>query len=214
MYMVEELVDIPLGSHVAGRDYMRRSFDAMREQEGFRNGQIAAYCGNLRQHMVLSFWHEAEAYQQWLNSPAAKELDKERRPYRVRPGVGRYWELFLDTPGPEHGDYLNQGILQIRDLDRWEDFMEQRREHDARANAAGGLVYVRSYRYVGETEEPHFTPNTTAIHVRRTGRPAYEHSVEFGAAQEAAHPAPAYRSISLQLPERAGLYDIIYDANP
>jgi hypothetical protein len=214
MYMVEDLVDIPMGSHVEGRKFIQDSFDAMRGQPGFRNGQIAAYCGNIRQHMMLSFWQDADAYQAWLNSAEAKTLGEKRRPYRVRPGAGRLWELFLETPGPEQGNFLNQGILQIRDLNRWDDFMEQRREHDASAKSAGGLVYVQGFKYVGETEEPYFNACTTAILVRRTNRAAYEHSVEAGAAREASHTKPAYYSISPQLPDRAGLYDIIYEVNP
>ena len=213
MYMVEEIVDIALGRHVAGRKYIQDLFDLMRDTPGFRNGQLAAYCGNIRQHMILTFWEDADGYQQWLNSAEAKKLSEAGRPYRVRPGAGKFWELFLDTPGPEQGNFLNQGILQVRDLARWDEFMEQRHEHDANAQSAGGLVYVRSYKYVGEVEEPHFNPRTTAIQVRRTGRPAYERSVEMNAAKEAAHGKPAYISISPQLPDRTGLHDIIYEVS-
>jgi hypothetical protein len=215
MYMVEELIDIPLRSHVRARKFIQDAFDVMREQPGFRSGQIAAYCGNIRQHMILSFWQDAATYQEWLNSAEGKKLAAGARPYQTRPGPGRLWELFLDTPGPEEGNFLNQGILQVLDLNQWDEFMKQRHEHDASAKAAGGLVYVRSYRYIGETEEPFFTPSTTAIQVRRTGRPAYEHSVEFGAAREkeGPHTRPTYKSVSPQLPERAGLYDIIYEVN-
>jgi hypothetical protein len=214
MYMVEELVDIPLGRHVAGRKYMRDAFDLMREQPGFCNAQIAAYCGNIRQHMILTFWQEAEAYQNWSNTADAKKLAQPGRPYMIRQGPGKFWEMFLDTRGPERGNFLNQGILQVRDLNRWDEFMEQRHEHDANAKAAGGLVYVQSYKYVGEVEEPHFNQRTTAIQVRRTDRAAYERSVETNAGREAAHTKPAYISISPQLPDRAGLYDIIYEVNP
>jgi heme-degrading monooxygenase HmoA len=214
MFMVEEIVDIALGRHVAGRQYIQNLFDLMREKPGFRNAQLAAYCGNIRQHMILTFWEDADGYQQWLTSPEAKKLGEAGRPYRVRPGAGKFWELFLDTPGPEQGNFLNQGILQVRDLDRWEEFLEQRHEHDANAKAAGGLVYVQSYKYVGEVEEPHFTPRTTAIQVRRTGRAAYERSVETNAGKEAAHSKPAYISLSPQLTDRTGLHDIIYEVNP
>jgi hypothetical protein len=214
MYMVEELVDIPLGGHLVGRQFIRDAFELMRDQPGFCNGQIAAYCGNIRQHMILSFWQDADAYESWLNSAQAKELGKAKTPYRARPGPGKFWELFLETPGPEQGNFLNQGILQVRDLDRWDAFMEQRREHDASAKAAGGLVYVQAYRYVGETDGKYFTPATTAILVRRKDRAAYENSVELGARKEASHAEPAYRTVSPQLPDRAGLYDIIHDVKP
>jgi hypothetical protein len=214
MYMVEELVDIPLGRHVDGRKYIRDAFALMGEQPGFRNGQIAAYCGNIRQHMILSFWENADAHQAWLNSAPAQKLGQGGRPYTIRQGPGRLWELFLETPGPEQGNFLNQGILQVRDLEHWDEFVEQRRGHDASALAAGGLVYVQAYRYVGEMEEPYFTPCTTAILVRRKDRAAYEHSVEYGFAREAQNPKPVYKTVSQWLPDRAGLYDIIYDVNP
>jgi hypothetical protein len=214
MYMVEDLIDIPLGRHVAGRKYARDAFDHMREQPGFCNGQIAAYCGNLRQHMLLSFWENAEAYQQWLSTPAAAKLSQGGRPYMIRQGPGRFWELFLETRGPEQGNFLNQGILQLHDVNRWDEFVEQRREHDASAIEAGGLELVQAFRYVGETVEPHFNPTTTAILVRRTNRAAYEHSVEYGLGREVAQTKPAYKTISHQLPERAGLYDIIFEVNP
>jgi heme-degrading monooxygenase HmoA len=214
MYMVEELVDIALGQHPQGRKFIQESFELMRGQPGFCKGQLAAYCGNIRQHMILSFWQDADAYQQWLNSAQANELGQAKLPYRVRQGPGKFWELFLETPGPEQGNFLNQGILQVRDLKRWDDFMEQRREHDANALGAGGLVYVQGYKYVGEVEAPHFTPATTAIQVRRKDRAAYERSVEQNAGREASHAEPAYRTLSPQLPDRAGLYDIIYEATP
>jgi len=215
MYMVEELIDIPLGSHVVGRQFIRDGFDVMRQQPGFSNGQIAAYCGNIRQHMILTFWENAEAYQNWANSPQAKELEKAKTPYRTRPGPGKFWELVLETPGPEQGNFLNQGILQVRDMKRWDEFIEQRHVHDANALQAGGLVYVQAYKYVGEPDQPEkfFTPASTAILVRRNDRAAYERSVELNAGRES-HVEPAYRTVSPQLPDRAGLYDIICDVKP
>jgi hypothetical protein len=217
MYMVEELIDIPLRGHERGRKFIQDSFDAMSAHPAFRIGQIAAYCGNIRQHMILTYWQDAAGFQDWSNGAEAKKLAAGGRPYQTRQGPGRLWELFLDTPGPEQGNFLNQGILQVTDLNRWNEFIEQRHEHDASAKAAGGLVYVRSFKYVGEPDEPYFTPATTAIQVRRTGRPAYEHSVMYGAERErekeGAHTRPAYKSVSPQLPDRAGLYDIIYEVN-
>ncbi len=210
MYMVEEVVQIPLGRHNDGRKYMQDALRGMAAQPGFRGGQICAYLGNIRQHMFLTFWENAGSYQGWLGSAQAAEQAKTRRPYTFDQ-YGKFYELLLETKGPEQGNFLNQGVLQVLDEKRWDEYLEQRVEHDASALEAGGLVYVECYKYVGELMAPYFTPLTTTILVRRKDRAAYEHSVEVGIAKEMSRPA-AYKSISPQLSDLAGLYDIIYDA--
>lgn len=213
MFMVEEFVQIPLGRHPEGRKHLLGIFEAMREQPGFRTGQIAQYLGNIRQHMTISYWEDRQAYEDWANGPKATELASVRPPYTVGPEVGRYWEMFLETTGDRQGNYLNQGILQVNDATKWDEFYAQRLRHDASAKAAGGLVYVQAFKYVGEPIEPFFTPLTAAILVRRVDRAAYEHSVELSFAAEQGKVQP-YRSVVAQLDAVAGLHEIIHDSYP
>ncbi|GEM_PF-6708410 len=209
MFLVEESVQVPLGRHGDGRKYMQDQLSAMATQPGFKQGHVCAYLGNIRQHLLLSNWADAASYEGWTKSAQAAEQAKTRRPFTIDP-YGKFYELLLETPGPETGNFLNQGMLQLLEGKTWDEFMEQRHEHDASALQAGGLVYVRAYKFVGEPNPPYFTPETIAVLVRRKDRAAYEHSVEVGIPVELSRPA-AYRSISPQLSDLAGLYDYIYD---
>src|SRR5438552_3891709 len=118
MFMTEDIVDVPLGQHPVARKYMREMFELMSKEPGFRNAQIAAYCGHIRQHMLLTYWNDAAGYEAWTKSAAAQDLASRRRPYRQRPD-GTRWELLLETPGPEKGNFLNQGILKVVDEKLW-----------------------------------------------------------------------------------------------
>ena len=213
MYMVEEVLQVPLGKHVGARKYLTEVQDVMRQQPGFKGSQVCAYLGHIRQHLFLQFWEDSTAYKDWSGSNQAEELRQALPPrlYAVQPG-GMYWKLLLETPGDSEGTFINQGMLQVLDEARWEEFLAQRHEHDANALAAGGMVYVQCYKYVGETLGEHYTPLTTLVLVRRSSRADYERSVERSAAQEFAK-APVYKSISHEMPNVTGLYDVIQEVN-
>lgn len=210
MYMVEEIVQVPLGRHEDGRKYMKDHLQAMATEPGFRKGHIAAFLGNIRQHMFLSCWQDAASYEAWTKGEKSASLAKTRRPYTIDTEFGKHWEQFLETPGNSQGDFLNQGMLQVLDASMWDEYIEQRKGHDQSALEAGGLVYIESFKYVGEPIEPYYTPLTTAILVRRKDRAAYENSVLYGLAKESAQ-KPTYKSISPQLEKITGLYEFIYD---
>ena len=184
----------------------------MHSQPGFNGSQICAYLGAIRQHLFLQFWEDSVAFEVWCQSPKAKELDqgRPRGLYTVQRS-GKYWELLLETRGDSEGNFLNLGMLQVLDEGRWEEFLVQRREHDASALEAEGLVSMQCYKYVGKPLGRYYTALTTLVLARRRGRADYERSVERAIAQEVAKP-PAYKSITHELRSVTGLYDIISEA--
>ena len=208
MYMVEEILQVPLGKHPQAREYLRTVQEGMAKHPGHIRSQVCTYGGNIRPHLFLQYWENAAGYESWSKSPAAAAIAGVRPGglYTVQPG-GKYWELLLETLGDSEGGSVNQGIMQVLDESKWGEFMEQRVQHDKNALENGGLVYVQAFKYVGEPLDKFFTPLTIAIIVRRKSREDYERSVIRGQAVEGKM-VPAYKVLSPQLPHIAGIYDV------
>ena len=154
--------------------------------------------------MVLTQWESLETLRTW----EAGERSTKRAPgLFITQEAPRLWELAVDSPGDAEGTYLLRGILQATE-GRWDEFIGRRPHHDAAGISVGGIVFYRTYRYVGEPVAG-TDANTAMVLGCRTGRDVYEDWVESEAARALAAGDPP----GLYKPVSADLFEIVSETS-
>lgn len=202
MLLVQEVYTVPLGKHSLARGYWRELHEEARQSKGFGGGLVCKYLGNIRMHLVLTQWESREALEA---SEKGERTTRRPRGVAIAQEAPRLWELDVDSPGDATGSYLLRGILQATE-GRWDEFIGRRPHHDAAGISVGGIVFYRTYRYIGAPVEG-ADSNTAMVLGCRTGRDVYEEWVESEAATTlaATEPQGLYKAMS------ADLFEIVYE---
>jgi heme-degrading monooxygenase HmoA len=199
MILVHELYTVPLGRHSEARQTWAEMQRQARGEDGFVWAAVCKYLGNIRTHMVLSQWASLEALAAWER---LREPPYSRGAFIARQAP-RLWELVVDSPGTAEGNFLLKGVLQAAE-GRWDEFAKRRPHHDAAGISVGGIVFYRTYRYIGDPLE-NVNDHTALVLGCRTSRDVYEEWVESVAAKELAASDPP----RLYTPMTADLFEVV-----
>ena len=147
----------------------------MRPAAGFHWATVSRYLGNATDYLILRAWESGDAYRAWRQTEDGQNYPKSR-PEGLYEGVpvGREWELVIDSPGSESGNFLVRSIYGVEPADR-EEFITGRRRHDGLALQVAGTAGLQTFQCLDESDEH---KNTYLCIARRTDRDAYNAYLE------------------------------------
>ena len=146
----------------------------MAPHPGFAGATLSRFGGNPSDYLVLRTWDNEEAFTTFRAGPDGNY--GKSRPEGLFEGqpAGRRYDMVIDSPGDAQGTYLVRSQYAV-EPERAEEFIENRRRHDALALQVPGHVFLRTFRCMDEEGD---AKNTFLVIARRTSRDAYNDYLE------------------------------------
>lgn len=174
MYLHLELKVVPNDRLTEGIDRLYDMHTLMAQNPGFHEAQMWRYLGAPGQYLIVRTWEDAQAHGTYRETPAAKDFSVGRpSPMPYRNLVVQHWDEVARSPGDASGDFL---VRSLHNVGPGSDdaFLDSRRQYDALAVQAGGVVDVRTYRPISGIDDV----TEALVLERRTDRAGYDSFLE------------------------------------
>ena len=147
----------------------------MQPAKGFAGATLSRFGGNPSDYLVLRTWDDEQSFLDFRAGPDGNY--GKSRPEGLFEGVtaGRRYELVIDSPGDAQGGYIVRSQYSVGEGHDPQEFIDNRRRHDALALQVPGHQYLRTFRCLDE-EGP--GAGTMLVIARRTSRDAYNQYLE------------------------------------
>ncbi len=180
MHLHLELKAVPNERLTEGIERLNALHNLMAQTPGFNEAQIWRYLGAPGQYLIVRTWQDAEAHQAYRDTPGAKAFSIGRpavMPYKNL--VVQHWDEVGRFPGDASGNFLVRS-LHIVGAGSDDAYLDSRRQRDALARVAGGVVDVRTYRPISGVDDV----TEALVLERRTDRAGYDALLESAASND------------------------------
>ena len=178
----------------------------MQPAKGFSGATLSRFGGNPSDYLVLRTWDDEQSFTDFRAGPDGNY--GKSRPEGLFEGVtaGRRYDSVIDSPGDAQGGYIVRSQYAV-EPERADEFIENRRRHDALALQVPGHVYLRTFRCLDEEGD---AKNTFLVIARRTSRDAYNQYLESEQAKQyrAGNVRGLYKTLTTEC------YEIVDEVTP
>ncbi len=174
MYLHLELKVVPNERLTEAVDRLFDMHTLMSQNPGFHEAQMWRYLGAPGQYLIVRTWQNPEAHETYRETPAAKSFTVGRAsPMPYKNLVVQHWDEVVRSAGDASGDFL---VRSLHNVSAGSDdaYLDSRRQRDALATKAGGVVDVRTYRPISGIDDV----TEALVLERRTDRAGYDAFLE------------------------------------